>query len=166
MSAVRRAAVVAAVILAAFPAAAFGASPDWLIGPRILVPGDLRNQDCRTGVCKHNENTDLTRWRGDIYLVHRTAGSQILGPNSSLRVYRSRDEGRSFKLRAPGGSPARAALSRLVVLKPAAARPELAGGLREPDGRLAGYGRPVAPAKEPSMIRSATAATTSNRVSG
>jgi hypothetical protein len=162
MSAVRRAAVVAAVILAAFPAAAFGARPYWLIGPRILVPGDLRNQDCRTGVCKHNE----TRWRGDIYLVHRTAGSQILGPNSSLRVYRSRDEGRRSSCARRGGSPARAALSRLVVLEPAEARPELAGGLREPDGHLAGYGRPVAPAKEPSMIRSATAATTSNRVSG
>jgi hypothetical protein len=100
MSAVLRAAVVAAAVLAALPPAASGARPDWLIGPRILVPGDLRNQDCRTGVCKHNENTDLTRWRGDIYLVHRTAGSQVLGPNSSLRVYRSRDEGRSFRLRA------------------------------------------------------------------
>src|SRR4029453_3033907 len=48
---------------------------------------------------KHNENTDLTRWKGSIYFVHRTAGSQVLGPNSSLRVYRSRDDGRTFKLR-------------------------------------------------------------------
>jgi hypothetical protein len=32
--------------------------------------------------------------------VHRTAGSQVLGPNSSLRVYRSRDDGRHFALQA------------------------------------------------------------------
>ncbi|HYP47291.1 MAG TPA: hypothetical protein VEQ61_01515 [Thermoleophilaceae bacterium] len=84
---------------AASPAAA-GSEPPWLTGARILVPADLRNQDCRTGICKHNENTDLTRWRGHIYFVHRTAGSQVLGPNSSLRVMRSTDNGRSFKLRA------------------------------------------------------------------
>jgi hypothetical protein len=72
----------------------------WLIGPTILVPGNEANQNCRTGVCRHNENTDLTRWHGDVWLVHRTAGSQILGPNSSLRVYRSRDQGRTFRLQA------------------------------------------------------------------
>jgi hypothetical protein len=65
-----------------------------------VVPGNLDNQDCRTGVCKHNENTDLTVWDGAIWFVHRTAGSQILGPNSSLRVYRSTDAGRHFRLQA------------------------------------------------------------------
>jgi hypothetical protein len=81
------------------PAAA-SARPRWLVSARILVPGNLSNQNCRTGVCKHNENTDLIRWRGAIYLVHRTAGSQILGPNSSLRVYRSDNGGRTWRLRA------------------------------------------------------------------
>jgi hypothetical protein len=98
------AALVLLVLLAvpaAAPAAAAAASrPAWLSSARVLVPGDLENGDCRTGVCKHNENTDLTRWRGDILFVHRTAGSQVLGPNSSLRVMRSTDEGRTFKLRA------------------------------------------------------------------
>jgi hypothetical protein len=90
---------IAAVALAAgTPADADAAG--WLRGARIVVPSDLQNQDCRTGVCQHNENTDLTRWRGSVYFVHRTAGSQVLGPNSSLRVYRSRDEGRTFKLQA------------------------------------------------------------------
>jgi hypothetical protein len=103
MGALRRTGLAVAVALAglgALPATGPAARPDWLVSARIIVSGDLQNQDCRTGVCKHNENTDLTRWRGDVYFVHRTAGSQILGPNSSLRVYRSKDEGRSFKLRA------------------------------------------------------------------
>ena len=69
-------------------------------GAHIVVPGDLNNQDCRTAVCKHNENTDLIVWKGAIWFVHRTAGSQILGPNSSLRVYRSRNGGRTFRLQA------------------------------------------------------------------
>ena len=84
---------------AALPAAA-SAKPKWLVKARVLVASNETNQNCRTGVCKHNENTDLTRWHGAIWLVHRTANSQILGPNSSLRVYRSRDEGRTFRLQA------------------------------------------------------------------
>jgi hypothetical protein len=91
-------AVAAVATVGAAPADADGAR--WLRNPEIVVPSDLQNQDCRTGVCKHNENTDLTRWRGSIYFVHRTAGSQVLGPNSSLRVYRSRDDGTTFKLQA------------------------------------------------------------------
>jgi hypothetical protein len=95
----RLSAFLLAAACAALLAATAGAA-DWLRGARILVHADLQNQDCRTGVCRHNENTDLTRWKGDVYFVHRTAGSQVLGPNSSLRVYRSRDRGRTFKLRA------------------------------------------------------------------
>jgi hypothetical protein len=87
---------VAALLL---PAAA-GAQPEWLVSAEIVVPADLENRGCRTGVCQHNENTDLKRWKGAIYFVHRTAGSQILGPNSSLRVYRSKDGGKTFGLRA------------------------------------------------------------------
>src|SRR5207245_1849969 len=44
----------------------------------------------------HNENTDLVDWSGAIWLVHRTAQSQVLGPNSALHVYRSNDAGRTF----------------------------------------------------------------------
>jgi hypothetical protein len=88
------------LLLAVLGATPASARPPWLRSASIMVAGNPGNQDCRTKVCKHNENTDLTRWRGDIYLVHRTAGSQILGPNSSLRVYRSRDAGRHFRLLA------------------------------------------------------------------
>ena len=95
----RRILLAVAVSLLALPSVAT-ARPAWLRSASILVPGNEVNQDCRTGVCRHNENTDLTRWHGDVYLVHRTAGSQVLGPNSSLRVYRSRDEGRTFRLQA------------------------------------------------------------------
>src|SRR5215470_12396867 len=72
-------------------------TPIWLSSAKILVTGvGVANQDCRTGICKHNENTDLVRYKGDIYLVHRTSLSQVLGPNSSLRFYRSQDEGKNF----------------------------------------------------------------------
>src|SRR5262245_11328280 len=93
-------AAAAAFVLALLPAATAAANPPWLSGAQIVVHSDLQNQDCRTGVCKHNENTDLIRWHDAIYFVHRTAGSQILGPNSSLRVYRSRDDGKTFQLQA------------------------------------------------------------------
>jgi hypothetical protein len=81
-------------------------NPKWLVSARILVASNPANLNCRTGVCQHNENTDMTRWHGAVYLVHRTASSQVLGPNSSLRVYRSRDEGRTFKLQAIIPAPA------------------------------------------------------------
>jgi len=73
-------------------------APPWLSDAKILVSGidNSNNDDCRTGICRHSENTDLTEYNGAIYLVHRTAQSQILGPNSSLHVYRSTDGGRSF----------------------------------------------------------------------
>lgn len=85
---------------------AASAKPRWLSSARILVASNPSNQDCRTGVCQHNENTDLTWWHGAVYLVHRTASSQVLGPNSSLRVYRSLDEGRTFRLQAIIPAPA------------------------------------------------------------
>jgi hypothetical protein len=53
--------------------------------------------DCRTEICQHNEDTDMIAWQGAIYMVHRTAHSQVLGPNSSLLVYKSVDDGASFK---------------------------------------------------------------------
>jgi hypothetical protein len=77
------------------------AGPPWLQAPAILVPGvGVANMECRDAVCPHNENTDLFVFHGAIYLVHRTALSQILGPNSSLRVYKSTDGGGNFNLLA------------------------------------------------------------------
>ncbi len=80
--------------------AAAQARPRWLLHAHVVIPGNPRENDCRTRVCQHNENTDLTRWRGAVYFVHRTAGSQVLGPNSSLRIYRSTDSGAHFHLQA------------------------------------------------------------------
>jgi hypothetical protein len=77
------------------------ARDSWLTASHLLVDGfDETNQDCRTGLCDHDENTDLASFGSAIYLVHRTAESQVLGPNSSLHVYRSTDEGSTFDLLA------------------------------------------------------------------
>jgi hypothetical protein len=74
---------------------------DWLTDAHIIVDGyDSTVSDCRTGICPHNENTDLTVFGGATYLVHRTAMSQVLGPNSSLRISRSGDHGRTWTLLA------------------------------------------------------------------
>src|ERR1043166_947069 len=73
----------------------------WLSDARVLVDGDhAAATDCRTQICRHNENTDLTTFHGATYLVHRTAMSQILGPNSSLWVSRSNDHGKTWRLLA------------------------------------------------------------------
>ena len=73
--------------------------PTWLASARVVVSGhdvDDPYRDCRTVICRHNENTDLTTYKGALYFVHRTALSQTLGPNSALHVYRSTDGGRAF----------------------------------------------------------------------
>ena len=71
--------------------------PPWLTNAKPFVhAADDPFLDCRTVICRHNENTDLTTWNGAIYLVHRTAISQTLGPNSALHVYRSTDSGVTF----------------------------------------------------------------------
>ena len=76
-------------------AACRGTTP-WMTS-RVVVSGhEITNTDCRSAICQHNENTDLAVWNGAIWLVHRTARSQILGPNSSLHVYRSTDRGQTF----------------------------------------------------------------------
>jgi hypothetical protein len=85
-------------------AAACGSSPPhvgppWLESARVLTAGvGSPVDDCRSGICQHNENTDITTFQGALYLVHRTAKSQILGPNSALHVFRSTDGlgGRAF----------------------------------------------------------------------
>jgi hypothetical protein len=79
------------------PPAAPTPGPPWLADAHILVEGEgVTNTDCRSGICQHNENTDLTSWNGASWLVHRTARSQVLGPNSALHIYRSGDGGKSF----------------------------------------------------------------------
>lgn len=83
----------AAVLLVA----ACGADPGPIVESHLLIDGtDQTNTDCRTGMCVHDENTDLTSYAGATWLVHRTAESQVLGPNSSLRVYRSDDHGATW----------------------------------------------------------------------
>lgn len=80
-------------------------TPEWLTDAGILVSGTTENLDCRTDVCRHNENTDLIDWKGAKWLVHRTAKSQILGPNSSLRISKSTDGGKTFELQAILAAP-------------------------------------------------------------
>jgi len=88
-------------VLALLAACGGGSHPGWLSDARVVVDGvHAVAVDCRTQICVHNENTDLTVFEGATYLVHRTATSQILGPNSSLRVYRSDDHGGTFDLLA------------------------------------------------------------------
>jgi hypothetical protein len=71
--------------------------PPWMPSAKIIVHGDDDiYADCRTVICRHNENTDLTTWNGAIWFVHRTAISQTLGPNSALHVYKSTDQGATF----------------------------------------------------------------------
>src|SRR3569623_3025039 len=77
----------------------------WLSDAHITVAGNgATNQDCRAGICKHNENTDLVAWHGDIYLVHRSAESQMLGPNSSLSVYKYESGAFTLHKRVPAPS--------------------------------------------------------------
>ena len=73
--------------------------PPWVIDPVIQVSGEDNqvNRDCRTGICRHNENTDMTLWKGSIWLVHRTAFTQILGPNSALHTLRVERPGQDLR---------------------------------------------------------------------
>jgi hypothetical protein len=89
------------VVLALLAACSGGGNRGWLSDARVVVDGvHAVARDCRTQICVHNENTDLTVFDGATYLVHRTATSQILGPNSSLRVSRSDDHGKTWRLLA------------------------------------------------------------------
>ncbi len=73
-------------------------SPPWLQDERVIVDGvGVTNTTCTGGmVCAHNENTDLIDYDGGIILVHRTANSQILNHNCSMRFYRSDDGGATY----------------------------------------------------------------------
>jgi hypothetical protein len=74
-------------------------TPRWLSDARVFVNGVAignRALDCRKVICRHNENTDMTTYEGAIWLVHRTAESQVLGPDSALHVYESVDRGKTF----------------------------------------------------------------------
>ena len=68
-------------------------------GATVFVDGhtyDDYTRNCRVEMCRHNENTDMIAYNGALWLVHRTAISQTLGPNSALHVYQSTDNGGSF----------------------------------------------------------------------
>jgi hypothetical protein len=139
---------------------------DWLTDAHIIVDGyHEANSDCRTGICAHNENTDLTVFDGATYLVHRTALSQILGPNSSLRVSRSDDHGKTWNLLAVlpaingrdlrdpcfyqiGGQLALKALTRLAVSSTRDSNVDtIAVGAVSPDGgRMWSPLAPIGPA--------------------
>ena len=71
--------------------------PAWMDDAHVFVSGhDLDDvQDCRNLICRHNENVDMIQWNNAYWLVHRTARSQVLGPNSALHVYKS-DDGKSY----------------------------------------------------------------------
>lgn len=87
----------------------------WLSDAKMLISGETTNNlDCRVHICRHSENTDMIEWHDAIWLVHRTAMSQVLGPNSSLHIYRSTDAGKTFTetavIKAPinyGNNPSR-----------------------------------------------------------
>jgi hypothetical protein len=69
----------------------------WTTRADVFVEGHgVTNTDCRTGVCRHNENVDMIQWNDADWLVHRTAYSQTLGPNSSIWIYKSIDDGKTF----------------------------------------------------------------------
>jgi hypothetical protein len=72
---------------------------NWLDDAHIIVDSRKSTEACTTEVCPHSENTDLTLFEGTTYLVHRTALSQILGPDSSLRISSSDDHGETWTLR-------------------------------------------------------------------
>ena len=82
-------------------------SDAWYSDATMIVDGYASTTtDCRgTGVCAHNENTDLVVFGAATYLVHRTAESQVLGPNSSLHVLRSTDRGATWELLAAIPAP-------------------------------------------------------------
>ena len=81
--------------------AACGDNRELVEDAEIIVDGfNATSDDCRTEICVHNENTDLIVYHGATYLVHRTAESQVLGPNSSLRISRSDDHGEHWELLA------------------------------------------------------------------
>ena len=68
-------------------------TPAWLQNAHVFVNGHGKEDqfDCRTQICRHNENVDMTTYGGAMYMVHRTARSQTLGDDSALHVYKSPD---------------------------------------------------------------------------
>jgi hypothetical protein len=73
--------------------------PAWLASASVVANGHAADDialDCRTVICRHNEDTDMTTFNGAVFFVHRTAISQTLGPNSALHVYKSTDGGLTF----------------------------------------------------------------------
>jgi len=73
-------------------------TPAWLSDAHVFTQGHDKEDitDCRTKICRHNENVDTTIFGGATYMVHRTARSQVLGDNSSIHVFEATD-GVTFK---------------------------------------------------------------------
>lgn len=73
--------------------------PSWVEAAHVFVSGHQKEDewDCRTKICRHNENVDMLTWNGAMWLVHRTARSQTLGPNSSFHLYKSVDGAKTWK---------------------------------------------------------------------
>jgi hypothetical protein len=89
--------LLALLLLCACSDGAKHVGPPWLEDARIFVQGyGVANQMCQQAICQHNENTDLVVWKGDTWLVHRTAKSQILGDDCALHIYQSKDHGAHF----------------------------------------------------------------------
>src|SRR3954462_8384857 len=89
------------VVLVVLAACGGSSHPGWLSDARVVVDGVHADAtECRTQICVHTETADLTVVQGATYLVHRPATSQILGPNSSLRVLRSTNHGQDWQLLA------------------------------------------------------------------
>ncbi len=79
--------------------------------------GDLQNQNCRTGVCKQNENSDLIRWRGALCTDSELLGNRgrrrtkVCWSRRPFRRFRCAAELRGVRLDGPspsgGGSAGR-----------------------------------------------------------
>jgi hypothetical protein len=71
--------------------------PNWLGVPKILVKGvGIVESNCRDNLCPHNENVDSINFNGAIYMMHRTAESQVLNHNCALHVFKTTDGGATW----------------------------------------------------------------------
>jgi hypothetical protein len=68
-------------------------SRSWLVDAAIVVRGNgATGLDCRgPSACPHNQDTDLARFAGSIYLSYRHAPSSVRGPNSAIVIASSTD---------------------------------------------------------------------------
>jgi hypothetical protein len=67
-----------------------GDAAAWLLEAGVVVSAGTGDAsiDCRAHLCAHNSDTDLAVFGGATFLVHRSAESDLPGPNASLKIYR------------------------------------------------------------------------------